>query len=215
MVNQTLVEYIKSVKAQGYSDTAVVEALRKNGWSDNDINEAYSFVNLAAQTPSAPMAPKAPTPSALPSYTVEPKTMPAQSAQVAIPEESNNSPFSFGLAIVLFVSLFILVNKIIHDIGQNFYSNINSKLVFDAILVIPFLFVSFLLYGIASQNKKRYIILCQPYFVVSAFLFLRLLWNVGSYILSANATYGVYIVLVMAIVVLTGFVIFLQKFLKS
>jgi hypothetical protein len=72
-----------------------------------------------------------------------------------------------------------------------------------------------MLYGFASQNKKRYIILCQPYFVVSAFLFLRLLWNVGRYILNTNATYGVYIVLIMSVAVLTGFIIFLQKFLKS
>ncbi len=212
MVNQTLVDYIKSVKAQGFNDTAVVEALRKNGWKDTDIQEAYASFSLSSQTP---MAPSAPTPSALPSYKVEPKTISTeQPIKKVIVEEEYNSPFSVGLAVVLFISLFVLVNKIIHDIGLNATSE-NSTLIFDAIITIPFLFASFMLYGIASQNKKRFIIICQPYFIVSAFLFLRLLWNVSKYILNTNATYGVYIVLVMAILVLTGFVIFLQKFLKS
>ncbi len=211
MANQTLVDYIQSVKAQGFNDTAVVEALRKNGWQDADIKEAYASISLFSQTPVAPSA--APAPSVLPSYTVEPKTA-AQTQALAEPED-NNSPFSVGLAVVLFISLFILVNKIIHDIGINFASSANNTLILDAVVTVPFLFVSFLLYGLASQNRKRFSIVCQPYFIVSAFLFLRLLWNVGKYILNTNATYGVYIVLVMAILVLTGFVIFLQKFLKS
>ena len=126
-----------------------------------------------------------------------------------------NSPFSVGLAVVLFVSLFILVNKIIQDVGTSFGNDINNMLLLDAIITIPFLFISFLLYGMASQDRKKLIIVCQPYFIVSAFLFLRLLWHTGAYILDKNATYGVYLVLVMAIFVLTGFVFFLQKFFKS
>ena len=214
MINKELVDYIKSVKAQGYENSAIVEALHNNGWQDKDINEAFGFVSLSAQTPT------------IPSFNSNNSTTPLVSkdaistnkqSQILRNEEiiNYNSPFSAGLAIVLFASLFVLVNKIIHDVGLSFDNNANNRLILDAIITIPFLFISFLLYGIASQNHKKFIILCQPYFIVSAFLFLRLLWNTGAYILNTNATYGVYIVLVMAILVLTGFVLFLQKFFKS
>ena len=62
MINQTLVDYIKSVKAQGYENAAIIVALRNNGWQDKDINEAFGYVNLANQTPVMPTA----TPTANP-----------------------------------------------------------------------------------------------------------------------------------------------------
>ena len=203
MANQGLVDYIKSVKAQGYEDSLVVDALRKKGWQDKDISDAFISITSPVQVPAMSTPPS-------PISAVSP----AQNTNFEKKFEENNSPFSVGLAIVLTLSLFILVNKIIHDIGVSFDSNINDKLIFDALITLPFLFVSCLLYGIVSQNRKRFIIICQPYFIVSAFLFLRLLWDTGMYVLDVNATYGVYVVLIMAILVLTGFVIFLQRFFR-
>ncbi len=219
MINQTLVDYIKSVKAQGYEDTAIVVALRNNGWQDKDINEAFGFVNLSAQTPkiAVPVSPTNPVSAVVTPPETETIKSEFQNIQNISSKSSINlnSPFSVGLAVVLFVSLFILVNKIIHDVGISFGNDINSMLLLDAVITIPFLFISFLLYGMVNQDRKKLIIVCQPYFIVSAFLFLRLLWHTGAYILDKNATYGVYLVLVMAILVLTGFVFFLQKFFKS
>lgn len=209
MVNQILVDYIKSVKAQGYENASIVEALHNNGWQDKDINEAFSFISLAAGAPVMPSSVNSPIQPAVPISGTN------KNFSMIKEEISRNSPFSVGLAVILFVSLFILVNKIINDIGIPFSNNINNKLILDGVIIIPFLFVSFLLFGIASNDRKRYIILCQPYFVVSAFLFLRLLWRTGAYVLDTNATYGVYIVLIMALLVLSGFILFLQRFFKS
>jgi len=218
MINQTLVDYIKSVKAQGYENAAIIEALHNNGWQDKDINEAFGFISLSAQTPTVPTASpmkSEPNPEPWKAVPEEAVKNPEIEKVREEPIINYNSPFSIGLAIVLFVSLYILVNKVIHDVGIQYSNDINSILLLDAIITIPFLFVSFLLYGMVSQDRKKLIIVCKPYFIVSAFLFLRLLWHTGAYILDKNATYGVYIVLIMAILVLTGFVVFLQRFLKS
>lgn len=215
MANKELVDYIKYVRAQGYEDSLIIDALNKKGWQPKDISEAFIFV--ASPTPPSSISSVPITDSSSLDSSVYPSFVnnDSQIAQNLERKFENNSPFSVGLAIVLTFSLFILVNKIIHDIGISFDKNVNDKLIFDAIITIPFLFVSFLLYGIAYQDRIKFIIVSQPYFIVSGFLFLRLLWDTSMYVLNTNATYGVYIVLIMAILVLTGFIIFLQRFLKS
>ena len=51
MINQELVDYIKSVKNQGYETSAIFEALEGSGWSDKDINEALDFITRASHMP--------------------------------------------------------------------------------------------------------------------------------------------------------------------
>jgi hypothetical protein len=80
---------------------------------------------------------------------------------------------------------------------------------------LPFLFVAFVLHGSFSKDNKRYLIISQPYFITAAFLLVRLLWDTSAYILNTNATYGVYVVLVLIIGVLTGIILFVQKYIKN
>ena len=42
MINQELLSYIQHQLNQGYSPTAIVQALRQSGWSDGDIVKAFS-----------------------------------------------------------------------------------------------------------------------------------------------------------------------------
>ena len=51
MINQALVDYIKSVKSQGYEAEAVFEALKGSGWKEEDINEAFDFITKTSHLP--------------------------------------------------------------------------------------------------------------------------------------------------------------------
>ncbi len=210
MANQQLVEYIKNIKLQGYPEAAVREVLLKNGWQPIDIDTAYIEIkqieNLLQS--GAPVAPGA-TPFQKPVTTISEPAIVNNNKLIEY-----NSPFSIGLAIVLFGSLLILVNKIITDSG-NITSNINGKLIFDAIIILPFLLAAFILHGSFTSTNKKFLIISQPYFLTSAFLLIRLLWDTSAYILNTNATYGVYVVLILIIISLTGITLFVQKYIKN
>ncbi len=210
MANQQLVEYIKKVQLQGFPEVTIREVLNKNGWQPVDINEAYLEIKRIEDIlqKDAPMAP-------VPVLVGQPVI--AVSQEKSILEKAvieYNSPFSIGLAIILFGALLILVNKVIDDSAISTV-NANAKLIFDAMIILPFLVVAFILHGSFSEDNKRYLIISQPYFITSAWLLVRLLWDTSAYILNTNATYGVYVVLILVIAVLTGIVIFIQKYIKN
>jgi len=210
MVNQQLVEYIRKVQLQGFPEATIREILNKNGWQSSDIDGAFLEIkNIQdALQKDAPMAPNA---------------IINQPSINSIPQEKSilektlveyNSPFSVGLAVVLFIALLILVNKIIDDSAISSVTT-NEKLIFDAMIILPFLVIAFMLHGSFSKDNKKFLILSQPYFVVSAFLLIRLLWDTSQNILNTNANYGVYIVLILVIAVLTGIILFVQKYIKN
>ncbi len=209
MINEQLVNYIKTVEAQGFSETAVRDVLAKAGWQGAEIEEAYSHMKLLKGMP-------------VPVGVVEKHEASVDTATVATPHITTtrshsveyNSPYSIGLATVLCGAIFILLNKVIDDSAM-FTTSINSKLIFDVLLIVPFLIVAFILHESFRGARKKFLIISQPYFLVSGFLLVRLLWDTSSYILNANAAYGVYVVLTLIIIVLTGAILFIQKYIKS
>lgn len=214
MANEQITKYIETVQAQGYNDATIRDVLSKNGWQLQDIDDAFQYVrlskaSLSAQAPVAPGAASAVSINDNKEKIIS--TIFDKNTQV---KASDNSPFASGLAVVLVCAMMILLNKIIDD--ASFYTNtINSQLVFDTMIVIPFLLAAFIIHESYSSYGKRYLLMSQPYFVVSAALLVRLLWDTSKYILNTSATYGVYIVLVMIILVLTGSILFVQKYIKS
>ena len=212
MANIQLVDYIKKVKLQGFPEVTIREVLTKNGWQQSDVNDAFSEIDRIESIlqKDAPLAPNAVLNSSQPSAAVSLDNKSVLENTVI----EYNSPFSIGLAIVLFISLMILINKIIDDSAMSTIT-VNGKLIFDAMVILPFLVVAFLLHGSFSEDNKRFLILSQPYFLASAFLLVRLLWDTSRYILNTNATYGVYIVLILVISVLTGVILFIQKYIKN
>ncbi len=208
MANLELVKYIEAVSSQGFSESNIREVLAKKGWQASEIDEAFSHIKIM-KSDMASQAPMAPGAIEHIPNTASSKPAPSQKKVVEY-----NSPFSIGLTVLLFISLMILINKFINDFEQ--YTNtINSELLFSALIVLPFLLTAFLLHEAFVGTGKRYLIISQTYFVVSAFLLVRLLWDTSKYILNANASYGVYIVLFMIIIVLTGSVLFVQKYIKE
>ena len=210
MANQQLVEYIKKVQLQGFPEETVREVLIKNGWQSIDIESAFTEIKqmeylLQNDAPLAPGAVAAQPPII---------NKPISNTIASKPVVEYNSPFSIGLAIVLFGALLILVNKIIDDSALSAV-NANGQLIFDALITLPFLLMAFILHGSFLVDNTRFLIISQPFFVVSAYLLVRLLWHTSAYILNTNATYGVYVVLILVIAVLTGIILFVQKYIKN
>ncbi len=190
MINQEIASYIKTQLALGTSHEVIVENLKKVGWADGVILEAYDAVISNNPTTSA------------------------QSAVGQMPTESINSPYSSILSVVLVISLFILTNGIFSDI-KGMTATDNKILLLEGFFVIPFLLAAFLLHSSFRVDKKRFEILSYPYFIISAWILLRLLWKVGQNIWEANNALGVYIVLGMVVAVLTGVIIFVQRYIKK
>lgn len=213
MANQQLTKYIETVQSQGFSEPMIRDVLAKNGWQPHDVEEAFSYLKLVKETmmATAPVA----QPMINPVSASMPSVDKPASASASSHTVEYNSPFSVGLAVILFGALLILINKIIDDSAW-FTSSINGKLIFDALLILPFLLLAFILHGsFQTDERKNFLILSQPYFLVSALLLIRLLWDTSAYILNANAAYGVYVVLAMIIVALTCVIIFIQKYIKN
>lgn len=201
MINSELIDYIKKAKDQGLSEETITNTLLSSGWQASVVKEGMVIA-------SVPAVPKPPAPPYAPAL--------AQPSVVTRPIRNYNiySHYSVLLSIVLFFTLLTLANKIIGDITRHFKTDIATGLIVNALIILPFLLLAFALhYGLAEKGIK-YQILSKPYYIVSAWLLIKLLFRVSNYILSTQVVYGVYIVLLLIVTVLTGVVFFVQKYLK-
>ena len=216
--DKTLINYITEAKKMSIPEADIRMALEQKGWAVADINSAFSYIFLLSNTPSPVSVPEIPVPSphhGQPSITKEriiPQTKPAAIVSKNPQKQDYDSPYSVALGILVFLSLLLLINKIIDNVSM-FSDGVNQKLIWDALVVVPFLATAFLLYQLLAKDQKYFLVLSKPYFVASGLLIIRLLWDTSWYVLSASATYGIYIVLVMVIAVLTGIIIFVRKYM--
>ena len=196
MANDSLLQYIKAAQAQGFSRDSIHDVLIKNGWQIGDVDLAFDAIAGVVNTP----------------------VVSRQKDQATVPpikaEPEYNSPYSIGLAAVVCIGLFILSNKFIVDmISSN--RNINEVLILDALIILPSLLIAILLHTVFSKGQKQFLILSKPYFIASGYLLVRLLWDTSRYILNANVTYGIYIVLALIILVLTAIIIFVRNYISQ
>lgn len=216
MASEQLTKYIETVSSQGFSEATIREVLSKNGWQSSDVNDAFLYLQQRKNSLSAtaPIAPGMSTPinnNVANKEQIPPNLFNESSAHKDV---EYNSPFSSGLAVILLVAIMIFLNKVIDDAGL--YTNtINARLIFDVLIIIPFILIAFILRESFPNTGKRFLLVSQPYFVVSGVLLVRLLWDTSKYILNTNATYGVYVVLILVILVLTGSILFVQKYIKA
>lgn len=221
MVDPNLVSYIKDSRKQGASDDVIKQSLFGAGWNEQQINDAFSFINL----PNVPI-PAAPTPSISPES--QPQTLKQPLKQNKPVKPRTASPYSFLLSIVLFVSLMILMNNLIYDLidyfdpsishnGTTYNSSFNSgddtiRLTVSAFVIVPFWFITFLFYYFYREKGKKLRVLLAPYYITSGWLLIWLLFQVSFLLLNSNAAFGVYFVLILMGVVLTGVVWGIQRY---
>lgn len=189
MSKESIVIYIKNQKGKGVSDENIIKNLKEVGWSQDAIKDAYmEIVNMPKE--------------------------PVLATTQTLSSQDINSPYSVTLAILLFVSLFTLVNGAFSDI-KHLTTDANKMLLYEGVFVIPFLLIAFLMNQAFQNDKKRFQIISIPYFSMGAWLLLKLLWKVGENILNANAAVGIYLVLGLVILILTGIIIFVGKHMHS
>jgi hypothetical protein len=211
MIDERVINYIKNARLTGINNTQIITDLKSGGWNDQVISEAFGIVNGVNTIPVNPVQnqPISPQP-------VQPQVQNiTKSVHGPVINEELNSSFSVLLAVILSISLFILSNKIFADVKLLADGNITKLLMIQGFFVIPFIMVAFLLNVSLKDEGERYKIISTPYFIVSGFLLLRLLFKVAGHILDKNAALGVYIVLGMVIVVLTGVVLFVSNYVKK
>lgn len=224
MVDPNLVNYIKNSRSQGASDDVIRQALFNAGWQEQQVNDAFSFINL----PNAPV-PVAPA-SAYPQVSSTPQSQtPEQTPKQVKPAKPRVvSPYSSLLAVVLFISLMILMNNLIYDLIDYFDSSINYnsnsyydsyssgdatiRLTVSASVVVPFWFITFLLYYFYREKGEKLRVLLAPYYITSGWLLIWLLFQVSLLLLNSNAAFGVYFVLILMGAVLTGVVWGIQRY---
>ncbi len=89
------------------------------------------------------------------------------------------------------------------------------RMVLNAIIVLPFWIITFLLFISLKEGRKKYEALLGAYYVTSGWLLIFLFFNVARYIWTSNTVIGVYVVLGMLVVILTGAVWGVQKYRHS
>lgn len=85
------------------------------------------------------------------------------------------------------------------------------RMILNAVIVLPFWIITFLLFVSLKGNRKKYESLLGAYYVTSGWLLIFLFFNVARYIWYSNTVIGVYVVLGMLVVILTGAIWGVQK----
>lgn len=204
MAEPSLVEYIKDALDKGAQKDAIMHALVSAGWQQEQIVEAFS-VALLPEPPHPPTREQVRPPIAPPLRELAPE----------IKRPNYNSPFSLFLAVTLLVFLWIFANKVVSDSTDLFGEGISAGLITNTLVIIPFLLIAFAIHLFFQEKKEKFKILSIPYFAVSGWLLLKLLIQVSQYILDSQVVYGVYFVLILAVVALTSIVFFVQKYLRK
>jgi hypothetical protein len=210
MIDQSLLDYIKKNLAQGNAPEAIRHALLSNGWSEAQVSEAMTSAQLTGEVPLPPVphlvnSPVPPPPPGQPGIHYQPRVVERK------PEL--NSPYSVLLSGLLFVLIFVFSNRLIKDLSND--ASQNFQLIAEALVTMLVLGSGFIIHKGLGEKSPKFLILARPYYAASIILVLRLLLHTSAYILDKNVTYGVYIVLVLVIAVLTGMILFLQKFIKK
>lgn len=91
-------------------------------------------------------------------------------------------------------------------------SSPSFRMILNAIIVLPFWIITFLLFISLKEDRKKYESLLGAYYVTSGWLLIFLFFNVARYIWYSNTVIGVYVVLGMLVIILTGAIWGVQKY---
>ena len=94
-------------------------------------------------------------------------------------------------------------------------SSPSFRMIFNAILVLPFWIITFLFFISLKGEHKKYEALLGAYYITSGWLLIFLFFNVARYIWYSDTVMGVYVVLGMLVIILTGAIWGVQKYRHS
>lgn len=205
MINEQLIKYVGDSLAKGSRPDLIIEVLKSNGWKKDDIDQAFEFFSMQKSAPIASNASKVSLQQS------KSPIAPVSPTSSFIDQHRTNSPYSVILAILLLISLATLAINLSRDLEKAFFDN-SARLIISAVVALLLMGIAFAMnYFLSDQQRFR--LLHVPYFLVAGYMLLRLLFMVSKFILDNNAVYGVYIVLLMMIAVLTAIIVFVQKYI--
>ena len=129
------------------------------------------------------------------------------------------SPLSVVLTIILLLAVNLLFSKIWFDLGRlagadypiwNYSADIYLKvLIFRSIFVGITSFVALILLG--KGKGTRYGIVTLPYFIISLIFLVWLLFEICKFLITEYKSLGIYIVLIIVILIVSGLILLVQK----
>lgn len=129
------------------------------------------------------------------------------------------SPLSLFLTVFLVLAVLFLFEQAWNDLGRlavgdQYVSNSSmelSRLLVRTVFVGPATLIALFLYFSLKGRGTRYGVITLPYFITSLIFLIRLLFDAGRFVLFEYRVFGIYIVLVFIIIVISGLIFFIQK----
>lgn len=141
------------------------------------------------------------------------------------------SPIAVLLAIVLTIAVIFLLNQVWNDLarlvlpsGRQYtgfdysyrYLKGNPQLALDLIFVhtlfvVPLVIVAIIIYLAVKDKGSKLGAITLPYFIGALVMLLRLLFDIGSFVVSNYGRLGVYLVLIFIILTFSILVFYVQR----
>lgn len=139
------------------------------------------------------------------------------------------SPLTLILTLFLIIAALFLFQQVWNDLGRIATELVSkdevryvynsavelSKLILRAVFVGPVTLIAVILYFSVRGKGKEYGVITLPYFIASLIFLVRLIFGAGQFVLSEYKYYGIYIVLIFIIAVISGVILFVQKQYES
>lgn len=245
MAEQQLVDYIRTSQQGGMSLDAIKQDLLSAGWNQGQIDEAYQAVNIPKPLIPTLLPTKSsmlrkhytsPYSMMLSLVLVISLLILTQNAVTdilnrfaaeATPRRFLNSQeykefkqrvngnYKQGVVNFNSGSDYNSFYNQYFEIYKKRTASPSFRMMLNAIIVLPFWITTFLLFLSVKEERKKYGVLLWSYYVTSGWLLIFLLFNVARYIWTSNTVIGVYVVLGMLVLILTGAVLGVQKYRHS
>ena len=245
MAEQQLIDYIRTSQQGGVSFDDIKRELLSAGWSQNQIDDAFRAINVPRPPTPTPLATKSFTPKKIYTtpYSVMLSLVLVVSlfiltqnavtdildrfAAEATPrgflnsqeykefKQRINDNYKQGIVSLNSNSDYNSFYNQYFEVYKKHTASPSFRMMLNAIIVLPFWIVTFLLFLSVKEDRKKYGVLLWSYYVTSGWLLIFLFFNVARYIWNSNTVIGVYVVLGMLVVILTGAVWGVQKYRHS
>ncbi len=239
MAEQQLIDHIRASQQSGISSDAIKQGLLSAGWNQIQINEAYQAVNIPKPPIPTPLSAKGFAPRK--HYTSPYSGMLALVLVVSLLILSQNAvtdildrfaptgddffnsqqyrDYEQAISGKLQQPGFSYQNNPLYNQYLSDYKSQTTspsfRMILNAIIVLPFWIITFLLFISLKEDRKKYEALLGAFYITSGWLLIFLFFNVARYIWNSDTVMGVYIVFGMLIVILTGAVWGVQKYRHS
>lgn len=208
MINEKTVEYIKKMLEAGATEEIIKTNLSNSGFDSQTINDsfkkAFPVVDIVPPTPQRNNVLE----EIASAEKIEVERSNQQPVKEIVREPSIFSPYSIILSVALLMCLTVIGHQVFADMET--ITNLTSRLAAEGVVIVPIFAISLLAAGLIGSKKKGYQVLIFPYVVISGILFLKLFFNIISFLYDKNATVGFYIAIVLIVALLTGVGIFFQ-----